>query len=307
MDSNYLSRVTARRNLITQHTSSVLGTIPSGEAPVRELYTYLLGTYLPTRYPTMFELQTQNNTLIFRNKITTLDSPVHPPPADPIEMLRILGETVEDDIFLLLRDDDKENNNGEHRAVAFVCCHPAGFDPSQKLGKRLVEIHGPVPAYEKIGASMERYFGRLEVGRPVKRMNVSLLSQILEARMLRFCLIVGADMRLAQWSVQTHSRLYAPSGNHVHVGEEVEEEASIDIDQARLRVELQTLTRLPETQAILFSFETYMYPLAEIKAEGLGPQLADAIQGLKAGNAPGMWMYKGGVRWGKAACQYLRA
>lgn len=84
------------------------------------------------------------------------------------------------------------------------------------------------------------------------------------------------------------------------------EEASIDGETARLRVELQTLTRLPETRAILFSFKTYLYPLADIKAEGLGPQLADAIEGLKAGNAPGMWTYKGGVRWGKAACEYLR-
>ncbi len=81
---------------------------------------------------------------------------------------------------------------------------------------------------------------------------------------------------------------------------------NIDIDKARLRVELQTLTRLPETQAILFSFKSYLYPLADIKAEGLGPQLADAIQGLKAGNAPGMWVYKGGVLWGTAACEYLR-
>lgn len=87
-------------------------------------------------------------------------------------MLRILGETVEDDMFLLLQDDATQG--GEHRAVAFMCCHPAGFDPSSKLDKRLAEIHGPVPAYEKIGASMERYFGRLEVGKEVKRMNVSL-------------------------------------------------------------------------------------------------------------------------------------
>jgi hypothetical protein len=56
----------------------------------------------------------------------------------------------------------------------------------------------------------------------------------------------------------------------------------------------------------LFSFKTYMYTLDEIKREGLGPDLADAVEGLKAGNAPGMWVYKGGVRWGRAVCEYLR-
>ncbi len=72
-------------------------------------------------------------------------------------------------------------------------------------------------------------------------------------------------------------------------------------------MELQTLTRLPKTQAVLFSFKTYLYPVTEIKKEGLGLQLADAIDGLTLGNAPGMWVYKGGIRWGKSVCAYLRS
>lgn len=84
---------------------------------------------------------------------------------------------MEDDLFLLLPDGDgdgdgKGDGSGAHWLVAFVCCHPSGFDPSEKLGKLLVDIHGPVPAYEKIEASMERYFKKLEVGKCVKRVNV---------------------------------------------------------------------------------------------------------------------------------------
>ena len=171
MDTHYLSRVTARRELMDTHASTILGCTPAGVAPLRELYAYLLGSYLPTRYPTMFAVLPgpAPNTTVFHNKVTNLHFPLQPPPADPETMLRVLGETVEDDLFLLLRDGE----DGEHRSVAVVCCHPAGFDPSEKLGKRLAEIHGPVPAYDKIGASMERYFARLEVGRAVKRMNVS--------------------------------------------------------------------------------------------------------------------------------------
>ncbi|KAL2179347.1 uncharacterized protein P884DRAFT_238527 [Thermothelomyces heterothallicus CBS 202.75] len=278
MDRNYHDRVMSRRKLIDERQSAVMGAIPSGYTAVRELYSYLLGTYLPRRYPTMFSLVRPSSgpsEVVFRNKVTGRSLPLIPPPSEASTMLRALGETVEDDMFLLLREPD----GGEHRAVAFVCCHPSGFDPSEKLGKRLAEIHSPVPAYSKIGASMERYFARLEVGKSVKRMN---------------------------WAVQTHPNLYAPSGNHVHVGEDVKEDEEIDVEKARFRVELQTLTRLPETQAILFSFKTYLYTLDEIKADGLGPQLADAIEGLKTGNAPGMWVYKGGVRWGKAVCAYLR-
>lgn len=74
-----------------------------------------------------------------------------------------------------------------------------------------------------------------------------------------------------------------------------------------MRVELQTLSRLPKTKAILFSFKTLLYTLEEIKAEGLGPQLADAIDGLGQGNAPNMWTYKGAIRWGKAVKSFLRS
>ena len=62
-------------------------------------------------------------------------------------------------------------------------------------------------------------------------------------------------------------------------------------------MELQTLTRLPKTRAIIFPFKTYLYPLEDIKDEGLGPQLIEAIEGLQKGNAPGMFKYKGAVRW----------
>ena len=74
-----------------------------------------------------------------------------------------------------------------------------------------------------------------------------------------------------------------------------------------MRVELQTLTRLPQTRAILFSFKSFMYPLEDIKTEGLGPALADAVEGLQKGNVPAMWVYKGAVSWGKAMVEYLRA
>ncbi|KAL2019371.1 hypothetical protein VTK56DRAFT_9751 [Thermocarpiscus australiensis] len=288
MDKNYHDRVAARRQIIADHASAVLGAIPAGHAAVAELYAYLLGAYLPTRFPTMFELGNPTTggggattTRFFRNKVTGRDAPLQPPPPadDPLGALRILGETVEDDMFLLLRGEEEQQ---QHRAVAFVCCHPSGFAPAGKLGRRLAEIHGPVPGYHRIAASMERYFSRLEVGRSVKRVN---------------------------WSVQTHPDLFAPppSGNHVHLGDAVEEEQGrIEVDAARFRVELQTLTRLPETGAILFSFKTYMYPLEDIKAEGLGPQLAEAIEGLKEGNAPDMWVYKGAIRWGRAVCEYLK-
>ncbi|KAL7628506.1 hypothetical protein AAE478_000021 [Parahypoxylon ruwenzoriense] len=269
IDRNYVSRIRGRQVTMANHAGHALGCIQPGLEAVQEVYSYLLGEYLPTKYPTLFSRDDK----LFQNRITGASLPLLTPD-DPIAVLRSLGETVEDDMFFL-----RETPDG-HQCIAFVCCCPSGFDPATKLGKTLKEIHEPVPSYEKIGLSMERYFSRLEVGKSAARVN---------------------------WSVTTNPDLFNVSGNHVNEGDQIEENIDVDIDKARVRMELQTLTRMPKTRAILFSFKTYLYPVKEIKEEGLGRDLADAIEGLKTGNAPGMWVYKGGVRWGKRVCEYLRS
>lgn len=128
------------------------------------MYTYLLTELLPIRFPTLFRLSDDKST--FENLVTGKSFPTIPS-GDMDSALRVLGETVEEDLFLL-----QETPEG-HVSVAFMCCFPSGFDPATKLGKTLVEIHAPVPSYEKIGASMERFFAKLEVGKSVKRTNVS--------------------------------------------------------------------------------------------------------------------------------------
>ncbi|KAJ0120444.1 hypothetical protein J7T55_015171 [Diaporthe amygdali] len=166
MDHNYQDRVLERRQLISQNPAIVVGAIPQGKAAVEELYSFLLADYLPQRFPTMFSISEDGKT--FQNKVTGASFPSLPP-SDSVEALRRLGETVEDDIFLL------HGTEQGHRSVAYVCCYCSGFDPSQKLDKLLVEIHEPVPSYDKIGPSMERYFSKLEVGKNVKRVNWSIV------------------------------------------------------------------------------------------------------------------------------------
>lgn len=164
MDQNYEDRVLERRQLMAQNPTIVLGAIPRARAAVEEVYSFLLSDYLPRRFPTMFSLSDDGKT--FRNGVTGASFPTLPPD-DSVEALRRLGETIEDDMFLLY-----ETEQG-HRSVAYVCCYCSGFDPSQKLDKLLPEIHEPVPSYHKIGPSMERYFKKVEVGKNMKRVNVS--------------------------------------------------------------------------------------------------------------------------------------
>lgn len=50
-----------------------------------------------------------------------------------------------------------------------------------------------------------------------------------------------------------------------------------------------------------------MYKVADVKAQGQGPEFAEAVEGIRRGNVPGMWEYKGAPRWGEAVCRYLRS
>ncbi|KAI2464950.1 hypothetical protein F4781DRAFT_411040 [Annulohypoxylon bovei var. microspora] len=184
IDRNYQSRLRERQLVMEKHENHTIGCMPYGVEAVQEAYSYLLGEYLPARYPTLFTRDDKS----FRNRVTGMSLPLLPP-EDPITALRNLGQTVEDDMFFL-----RETPDG-HQSIAFVCCCPSGFDPAAKLGKSLKEIHEPVPSYEKIGPSMERYFSRLEVGKGASRVN---------------------------WSVTTNSELFNVSGNHVNEGDQVE-------------------------------------------------------------------------------------
>lgn len=74
-----------------------------------------------------------------------------------------------------------------------------------------------------------------------------------------------------------------------------------------LRCERQTLHRLPVSKALVFTVHTYTYPVRQIKDEGCGEDLANAVDGLKRGNVPEMHAYKKGDVWGEALKDFLRS
>ncbi|PYI10125.1 hypothetical protein BO78DRAFT_383573 [Aspergillus sclerotiicarbonarius CBS 121057] len=303
MDKTYKERLALRQNLLTQHPTVVVGVTPEGQrrgspvfAAITELYEFIVGVYLPTRYPTMFTLETpepNKTTKTLYNKITNQRIPL-PHPGTGREILTTLGTFVDEDFLVLLPDPSTtspsssektpEAESTKYTLEAYTTFYPAGFDTREKLGKRLSTIHDPVPRYkEKLEKSMDRFFARLEVGRVVQRVN---------------------------WSVTTEgTSLFAAFGG-VHDDEGKKEEVmgveEVDGEMTRLRCERQTLHRLPKTKALIFTFHTYTYPIQEIKDEGVGEDLAAAIDGLKEGNVPEIHRYKRGPVWGEAVKAFLR-
>ncbi|KAF3931281.1 hypothetical protein ABW19_dt0203270 [Dactylella cylindrospora] len=246
LDSSYPSRIALRKELISKYASTTLGASAEIAVAVRELYSYILSHHLPTRFPGYFTANQEYST--FTNCITNSTHSLEPPESS-VAALGVLATTVEEDILVLKRDPKEDI----YRLHAFVACFPSGFDSSKKMGLALRDIHAPVPLYrEKLALSMDRFFSKLEVGRWVKRLN---------------------------WTITTHNKLFVPSGNHVYVDEEIPEELpAVDLDKTYLRVERQTLLRLPKSKAMIFFVKTYLTPLSEIKAEGQGEALATAIE-----------------------------
>ena len=212
MDKNYKDRIEYRRKILQEHHDIVVAVNDQKaiRPAVAELYTFLLGTYLPTRYPDMFKLHQANfdqgTTFMLENKVTGELPPVVPnPTTKTIMMLETLGKHLDEDFLLLLPEDTEKDPKYVLEAYITVC--PSGFNPREKLGKRLRDIHGPVPGYEeKLESSMDRFFAKVEVGKYVKRVN---------------------------WSVTTNADLFAAGAGttHAHEGDEIQELDSIDVEK----------------------------------------------------------------------------
>lgn len=288
IDKTYADRIDYRRRIMAEHGGHVVNV--NDEERIRpaivELYTFLLGTYLPLRFPRMFKLHEteyeQGKIFMLENTVTGALFPARPTPQTPTaRLLETLGRTVDEDFLFLLPEDDSEDAKYVLEAYVTIC--PSGFDPAQKLGKRLAAIHEPVPGYSsKLEGSMDRFFSKVEVGKFVKRVN---------------------------WAITINTELYSAGKGTTHAldGDVVEPLDDIDVDKTFVRCERQTLHRLPKSKALVFAFHTYLYPIQQIKEEGGGEELAAAIDGLKQGSVPQMHFYKRGPVWDEAVKRYLRS
>lgn len=170
IDSDYPTRIETRRKLPADRPE-VLACNPEAEFAVRELYTYLVQILLPQRYPTVFVTSQDQSRL--SNMITGDSLPVNCP-ENSSEALRFLNAHVDDDFLITMPSKRTDGQEGEEFFLhAFIWAFPNRTDPSERIGRSLKTVHARVPKYdEKLDASMDRYFSRLETGQIVFRSNV---------------------------------------------------------------------------------------------------------------------------------------
>ncbi|KAL8705136.1 MAG: hypothetical protein Q9201_001739 [Fulgogasparrea decipioides] len=170
---------------------------------------------------------------------------------EPRQMLEFLSENVEEDLYLMCPDQE-----GVFPLQGYISCFTNGFLAKAKLGLSMRDIRGPVPGLEEnIGKGIDRFMKSMRGGTIVQIMGWSL--QFSGPDLLR----TGGNNFYPDLD-QTFSDLSEPQ----------------DLSQCYLRVERQTLTRLPESKASVFSIRHYVTAFEEVKKEGNGEHLADAIQ-----------------------------
>lgn len=198
----------------------------------------------------------------------------HPGGVDDPELAGIdrCGRMVQEDLCLMQAREDK------FVLTAASLCAPSGWKLSEKLGQPLVGIHAPVPGYDvELAHRVQRVFQGLQAGKPVWRTN---------------------------WSLATEPTLFMPGG---HSASPVQGDAVTAQNAGThvwIRVERQTLTRLPQTGAILFTIKTHIDPLSVLAGR---PDLCAGLKGSVETMTPDMRDYKAISRYKAALIAWLDA
>jgi Protein of unknown function (DUF3445) len=242
IDKSYPSIISTRENLFRLHGSKVLDFLPGSELACKELMEQCL-TFYCHRFPSYFQLSNNNQT--FTNKLlnTVTDIKSQPP-------LHILLHNIPEDFAIVLRDP----TDGMYYMRAGVICSSLGWNVSTKLGLQLREIHAPIPDYKaKMQLSMDRYFSKMPVNAPIQR---------------------------GSWGLEIGTPLFMPAGDPHEKLREVQN-PELSIDECNLRVDWQTLRRLPLSAGIVFNFTALFTPVTEFRDEARIPALMAKI--LKEG------------------------
>lgn len=158
------------------------------------------------------------------------------------------GLLVQDDLVIMRRGD-----NGWRIAAAFLA-FPSSWRLSEKFGLPMDEVHAHVPDFEggsRNAGLINRMFDNLSPDRFVVRWN---------------------------WSVNWSHALYHP------YSKSPQERRGVPAESAIIRVERQTLRKLPRSGDILFTIRIYLDPvsviLAQPNAAELSASMANQLEAL---------------------------
>ncbi len=272
IDRHYAAYLAEKRRLLTERPDAVFAARPEAAAASRELLA-LLVDHLCAHFPDHLRRRGDRVENLVTGERFDLAGPLHP--------LDLAGRLVQEDLCLMQAPGRGEAADagapagaeqaaaaaaeaeagaeagadaGAYRLTAASLCFPTRWALAEKLGRPMAAIHAPVPFYaEKLARPVDRFFARMKPERPVWRLN---------------------------WSLTDDPELFQPSG---HSRPDLATDITPDNAGARLflRVERQTLRRLPRSGAICFGIRVYQNPLRDLQAEpATAARLAAAVREL---------------------------
>jgi hypothetical protein len=148
--------------------------------------------------------------------------------------------SVQEDLCILLPDE-----HGQLVLAAACVCFPSHWKLADKMGKPAWDIHGPVPRYDdELAKKVDTFLDRLRPPAVMKRRN---------------------------WTIHESPDLFAP---HAPAAAD----HTIRPEDLWLRSERQTLRRLPETDAVVFTIRTQQVQIGVLQSRpDIAGKLADRL------------------------------
>jgi hypothetical protein len=186
-----------------------------------------------------------------------------------IDPLELAGRLVQDDLCVI------ENDEAGPVFTAAVLCFPTRWRLMDKLGKPLSSVHGAVPFYaDRLARPVDRFMRHLRTGHIASRLNWSLMED------------PALFQPTGKWRLEAESGVTpANAGSHIF-----------------MRVERQTLRRLPLSDAVLFGIRVHVYPLAIVID---GPDRAAAMAAAVRALPPEVQHYKSLLPFREALLAWL--
>lgn len=218
----------------------------------------LLADYLPERFPDLYRLDGNAMRVGAGGRHIRFDNPSIPP-------LRSAADMIADDLVLMRRGETG------WRLAAASLCFPSSWTLSEKFGRPLQEIHDPVPGFgpgTRTADIINRIFDNLPPNLPAIRWN---------------------------WSLQDDAGLYKPFSSIERDERAVARPARFPAGAAGvfIRVERQTLRKLPGSGDIVFTIGIHLDPLAALGRHPDGAALALSLAGQLDGLDAAQLAYKG--------------
>ena len=275
VDTHYQSEISLKRQLLSELPDYYFQAVPGHETAQWEALEVVLQNLARFGH-NQFTLRQEENCWHWHNHLLDEETTftVGDESSLPHAPLDWVGRQVQEDLVILAGDD--------LALVAGQLCFANDWCLDEKMGLPFWQIHAPiVPIVKPMMRAAQTFMERLAVGRSVWRTNwsVKVTDQLdMTSRHTPALKQLLAD-RLPLLTPET-------IGEHLY-----------------LRVERQTLTRLPRSGAILFGIHTYQNLLAsEIAAR---PDAADRLARVFSTTPPAMLDYKSMTGFMPALMGYL--